>query len=192
MTTTYRALCDKSWFYGSELTSVVPAGSYGTSQNTAIDAMGSSEVHVYGSNIRSLSHDKSNAQFATVQATNEASVHIHGTGIDTISDSGQDITVLKAYYGGFIHANASAYVVTTSGNSTRVTTENGGVIHAPYQWQHIPDATTGSGFTTANGADTATVVTGTSDGHPHTVVYSSQCPPEARWYDQADRICRGQ
>ena len=69
---------------------------------------------------------------------------------------------------------------------------NGGTghIHAPYQWQHLPDPTTAPNFTSVTGADTTTVkVVSPVDGlqHPHPVVYDTNCA--SKWYDTADKAC---
>ena len=79
---------------------------------------------------------------------------------------------------------------------TRIS-NNGGHVHAPYLWQHVPDtddnpSTVDTNFASVNGADQTTMTVGPSDGHPHTAVYSSSCPFNARWYDQVDKVCRGQ
>jgi hypothetical protein len=62
-------------------------------------------------------------------------------------------------------------------------------------WGGVPDtdgdpATVDTNFFSTNGADQATVFSGTSDGFPHPAVYSDSCPGSARWYDTVDKVCR--
>jgi hypothetical protein len=125
-------------------------------------------------------------------ASGGGTVHIHGTGIDVISDAPNAITVLRADPTGTIHANSSAYNLSAVSGSTVTRIGGSGHIHAPYLWEHVPDAIEIPNFQSANGADQTTVTVGTSDGHPHTAVYSSTCPTTARWYDQVDKVCRSQ
>lgn len=179
---TYRAWCDTSWFIGSEL-----ADERGFA--AAISAR-DAEVHFYGSNIRSPFH--------AVEATNNADVHIHGTGIDVIGGPGDAVVALSAASGAHIHASGVGYVLETGagGTATRISND-GGHVHAPYLWEHVPNtdgdpATIDTNFTSINGADQTTVTVGTSDGHPHPAIYSSTCPTTARWYDTVDKICRAQ
>lgn len=184
----YQAGCDKSWFYGSEL-STDAMGPVIVSGQTA-------EVHVYGSNLRvDDSSGCCTGDVRVIEAGNGSSIHIHGTGIDAAGGSGRTVRVFSASNGGSIHASISAYNLQTGSGGSIVRIDNGGGtghVHAPYLWEHIPDPATAPNFTSANGADQTTVTVGTSDGHPHTAVYSSTCPANARWYDQVDKVCRSQ
>lgn len=178
--TAYFNACDKSWFFGSEITSKGTVGS-----STPIVAVGG-EVHVYGSNIRAIPADGATMTSVTaVTATNTASIHIHGTGIDVISTAPNNITALSASNGGSIHANESSYLMKTGsgGVATRVA-NSGGDIAAPYQWQ---TGSTPPTISSVTGYDTV-VYTNTSDGHPHMAVYDSSCP--SKWYDMTTASCQ--
>ena len=151
------------------------------------------EIHVYGSVLRALvdgdTRDNLSAAFAR-----GGKIHIHGTGIDVISNTGKNITALSVDTNGEIHANQSSFFL-SSGSGAKVTRINnmGGHIHAPYLWEHIPNPSTVPNFVSANGADMSVVTTGTSDGHPHTVIYSTTCAsisPAAAWWDAVDKVCR--
>jgi hypothetical protein len=177
--TAYYNACDESWFFGSEITAnaTVSGGSIRT-----LAAVGG-EVHVYGSVIRALSGAGITTTSTTaVLASSNSNTHIHGTGIDVISAAGNNVTALSASTGGNIHANSSAYNMTTgSGGTVARISNNGGHVHAPYLWEHVPDtdgnaSTINTNFSTANGADQTTVTAGTSDGQPHLAVYSATCP----------------
>jgi hypothetical protein len=188
----YDSNCGEHWFFGSELVangiqSGLPGGYPG--DVVAVRAYGTAEIHVYGSVLRALvSTTAAYGTPATGAAAVGGQVHIHGTGIDVISSVPRDIWALHAEAGGMIHANASAYnLSTTSGTVTRISNA-GGHIHAPYLWEHIPDPTTMPNFTSVTGADMTTVTTGTSDGHPHFVIYDSSCV--SKWYDTVDKVCR--
>jgi hypothetical protein len=202
----YNAACDESWFFGSEIS--LDSDCYNNGEfyvggiNTggyAVNASNQGEVHVYGSviRVRAACPTAASVTLRAVNATNGATIHVHGTGIDVISDDTNNIIALKASGGGTIHANASAFNLSTpSGTVTRIS-NNGGHVHAPYLWEHVPDtdgnpATVDTNFASANGADQTTSTVGTSDGHPHTAVYSSTCPANARWYDTTDKVCRSQ
>lgn len=189
----YQVKCDESWFYGSEITTKDSL----TNELTLFQVQGK-ELHVYGSVVRVLetgTYPVSGSRTLKAFAATGGSVHIHGTGIDIISTGTSPalITALDASNGATIHANASAFNLSTAagGSVTRINTNNGsGHIHAPYLWEHIPNAVTMPGFTSQDGADMTTVIA--SDGKPHMVVYSATCPANARWYDQVDKVCRSQ
>ena len=183
-TTAYFNACDVSWFFGSEITAI---GSNG--QVSPIVAVGG-EVHVYGSVIRAISNTGAvTSSFVAVQATGEsgtpAKIHIHGTGIDVISPAANNIVALAASNGGEIHANQSSYNLSTGagGTVTRIS-NSGGHIHAPYLWEQHPNP---PAITSVTGADTA-IITGTSDGHPHLVIYDSNCA--SKWFDSTLNTCR--
>lgn len=184
--TPYSAGCDESWFFGSEIV---------TNENgPAVWAYGNAQLHVYGSNLRvDDSVGGLTVPVVAAQANDNGVIHIHGTGIDAAGGSGRTVKALLAGGGGTIHANASSYFLSAGAGGTIVRVDNGndtGHIHAPYVWEHVPDPTVMPNFTSANGADMTTVTSGTSDGHPHTAVYSATCPSNARWYDQVDKVCR--
>ena len=186
----YQVKCDQSWFYGSEITS---KGNLTQAEVTTFLVNGA-ELHVYGSVIRALgtgTGTPSSLYPLTAVYANAGAVHIHGTGIDAITINGApaSVTALWAENGAMIHANETAYNLSsgTGGTVTRIL-NNGGHVHAPYLWEHIPDATTIPNYTSVTGADITTVTTGTSDGHPHTVIYDSSCA--SKWYDAVDKACR--
>ena len=187
----YNTHCDQSWFYGSE---IIAQSTGGTLSNgiTAINAVGG-EVHVYGSVIRSLNTGTAvttaNLHTAVYASGAGTMVHIHGTGIDLSSSTASAIVALNAENGAMIHANDTAYNMQsgTGGTVTRIL-NNGGHIHAPYLWEHIPDPTAIPNFTSVTGADMTNVTTSTSDGHPHFVIYDSTCA--SKWYDTVDKACR--
>lgn len=189
----YNASCDDSWFIGSEITLTTRKRgifSSGSASFVTINATNGTEVHIYGSVVRAIGPDPSTftGTLTAVQATSNAQVHLHGTGIDALSMEPRNIVVLSAATGGMIHANGSSYNLSTvSGTVTRVL-NNGGHIHAPYLWEHIPDPTAIPNFTSVTGADMTTVTTGTSDGQPHLVIYSASCT--SKWYDTVDKVCR--
>lgn len=180
--------CGITWLVGSEL---VFDGSTSTFSGPTVGVKSSGEgheVHLYGSTIRLTANSGSaSTGLIAFQAYANAEIHVHGTGIDLVSDKSIPITALEANTGGVIHAAESAYVMETgaTGTATRIQ-NNGGEVHAPHFWSTPP----GTNYTSANGADRSVVTTGTSDGFPHTVIYSSGCPSSARWYDAVDSTCR--
>ena len=186
----YQGNCGDSWFWGSEIIQPVAENA----NNTAIYIKGSgNRLHFYGSNIRleasPAAASSTTAQQTAIVVTDNAEVHMHGVGIDLVGKDGWTLTALDASSGGTIHADVSAYFVQPStGIKFRRIVNNGGHVHAPYVWQHTPTLT----FESITGADTTTITTGTSDGHPHTAVYSTTCPSGANWYDQVDKVCRSQ
>ncbi len=191
--TPYLAGCDKSWFYGSEIVT----GALGP----LLAAGGPAELHVYGSNLRVDDSDTSNGPIsgnvAVATASSNAAIHIHGTGIDASGGVGRTVKVLSADSGGSIHADVSAYNLSAGSGGTVIRIDNGGGtghVHAPYLWQHIPDPATIPNYTSTNGADQSTVTLGTSDGYPHSIVYSSKCVSTTTaatpWWDPVDKICR--
>lgn len=203
----YIAACDVTWFIGSEILSNADTQS---GYINSVLATGNGEVHIYGSVVRTLTgpnvvttpYSSSGGfinSFAPIAATSGGEVHIHASAIDAISEEPNQINVLSAESGGMIHANTASYNIRTGaqGSVNRIVTNTGGHIHAPYDWEHVPDidgnsATVDTNFASANGADQTVVRNGTSDGHPHTAVYSTSCPSTARWYDQVDKVCRSQ
>lgn len=184
LTKGYVIQCSESWFFGSEITAKVTASS---PQAFALSVSNSlSEAHVYGSVIRTVAAPGIVNALTGVLALN-AKLHIHGTGIDVIGNGASSITALYASgSGGEIHANVSAYNLSTGtgGSITRIF-NNGSHVHAPYLWEEHSNP---PNITSVNGADMAMVTGGTSDGHPHLVVYDSSCA--SKWYDTTDKICR--
>ena len=185
---TYRATCDESWFFGSELTAIVPSGASGN--GGVLTATEQGIIHAYGSVLRLLVDGPGNIPAIRVGAIGEPSasvtggeVHLHGTGIDVISETGRNVVAMNASAHGMIHANASAYNLRTTGSVTRIV-NTGGHVSAPYQWDSAAEAPE---ITSVTGSDIA-VVTNTPDGQPHLVVYSSQCG--SGWYDIVEAACR--
>lgn len=198
---TYEAQCSKSWFFGSQIEALPQAGGDVRAFviHTANDPSSTQrpEVHVYGGNISvtlpagaSFNAPAPNGiGTAAVESGYNAMIHIHGTGIDVIGNTiPNSIAALSANGGGAIHADVSAYNLSTGtgGTVARILTDTNPAthVHAPYQWQHIPSFPLAS----INGADITTVTTGTSDGQPHMVIYSSSCT--SKWYDTTDKVCR--
>jgi len=156
-------------------------------EGAAVYAAGAGIIHVYGSSLRTFIDGSGSAAAALAKTGGE--IHIHGTGIDLISQTGQDVIALKASNGGVIHADVTAYNPRTTGTVTRIA-NNGGHIHAPYIWQHIP--TTITDLVSVDGVDQTVVMV---NGYPHTAIYSAQCKIDtnnlAAWYDTVDKVCRG-
>lgn len=194
-------VCGKNWFWGTEIVIDAPSATY-TGPAVGIKSAGNGhEVHLYGSNVRVISGAGSAiSSLKALDASSNAQIHVHGTGIDVIAAKPLPIVALSAASGGEIHANESAYVLKTaagSGGSVTRISNNGGHVHAPYLWEHVPNTdgdanTIDSNFYSVNGADQTTVTVGTSDGHPHTAIYSASCTDAARWYDTVDKVCRSQ
>ena len=187
---TYDASCDESFFSGSQITISVPS-TYGQglalSYGGAVVASGRGIIHLYGSQLRAFIDGGASSQSNLVPAANAYNggmIHIHGTGIDVSSTSGRNITALLANTGGMIHANSSAYVMKSTGTMTRINDNNkSGIIMAPYLWQE--DASPPN-IISVNGSDQV-VITATSDGHPHPLIYDNTCP--RKWYDTNSRTC---
>jgi hypothetical protein len=187
----YDASCDESWFFGTEIQAdLCDLNGYGPNGNFLIRASGQGEVHVYGSVVRvgATCPMGVGTPIVAITASNGRNVHVHGTGIDVISTVPNNIVVLLANSGGTIHANASAYnLSTTSGTVTRIS-NSGGHIHAPYHWEHIPDPATIPNFTSVSGADMTTEVVGADI---NMLVYNNQCTGAGGpWYNVALRSCR--
>jgi len=189
--------CGVTWFYGSEL---IFDGSNTSWPGTAVGIRSSGdghETHLYGSNIRLFASASSALSgLHAFRANTGAQIHVHGTGIDLISEKDIPITVMEANDGGHVHTAESAYVLRTGANGsvTRIV-NNGGMVHAPHLWGHVPNtdgnpATVDTNYTSVNGADRAFVTNGTSSSHPHPAIYSASCPSNARWYDTIDKTCR--
>jgi hypothetical protein len=196
----YVAECDETWFYGSEIVSETASGQNLSGGGAVVAAGGQGIIHVYGSNLRAFMFGTVNNVRPTIASVSgDGEIHIHGTGLDLISTSAANFDVLLAAGHGKIHANVSAFNfnVPSGATVTRIAKVDGGHVHAPYLWGHIPDtddnpSTIDTNFVSVNGVDQTTVTTGTSDGHPHPAIYSTGCPNTARWYDTVDKVCRGQ
>ena len=200
---TYETHCSESWFFGSQ---IIANGNGFSGQLTAFKALDisspscTSEIHVYGGNVRTLAVAGASYLNNTVHAVRTVNfeVHLHGTGIDVISPAGTNVVSLGASSNAMIHASGVGYVLQTgTGGTAKRIENNGGHVHASYTWEHVPNtdgdpATIDTNFSTLNGMDQTTGTTGTSDGHPHPLVYSSACPSNARWYDTVDKVCRSQ
>lgn len=181
----YKSSCDESWFFGSEITSIVTGNSLDSLH--ALQANGNGEIHVYGSVIRALNNGTgvaSGTNYAAVFATNGAEIHIHGTGIDVLSNSASPIVALHAASGGNIHANGAAYNLKSSGTVTRISkdTHANTHVHAPYLWE---EHSTPPNIVSANGADMAVATDGVQ---PHLLIYSSNCT--SKWFDTSTNVCR--
>jgi len=190
---TYRASCDESWFFGSEITISVPSGQNATG-GAAILAFDNGVIHVYGSALRALIDGSTTSDVMAVArlgqtntpGTTGGEIHIHGTGIDAISQTGKNVVALYATGNGMIHANTTAYNMSTSGTKMRIQKAQNftGHVHAPYLWEEHPEV---PNITSVNGADMA-VVTNTLNGQPHLVLYSDTC--QSKWFDTATQACR--
>ena len=194
----YLASCSENWFFGSEI--AVEGPGLGGVKGLLVFGQPSfgisPEAHLYGSTIRVK--PSPGTSFSPPTAGNECSgvvavcvglngnVHIHGTGIDVIGNElPNDVAALVVGDGGEIHANQSAFNMSTAAGGKVIRILNGGGhVHAPYLWEHIPVAPLGS----VTGADMTVVTTGTSDGQPHLVIYSTNCA--SKWYDAVDKACR--
>ncbi len=186
--------CSENWFFGSEITAIATGGN----QAFAF-GLKSNETHVYGSVIRAIANPGVILPSAALSGAGIVSglvaisvegggkFHVHGSGIDVQSTEANNIAVLGAAADTMIHANESAYNLSTGtgGTITRILNPNGlGHVHAPYLWEHIPK----SPLISVTGADMTTVTTNTSDGQPHLAIYSTNCP--SGWYDAVDKTCR--
>lgn len=185
----YSEKCDESWFFGSEITTIVPVGAY-PAGGAAVAAQNQGIIHVYGSVLRVIIDGPTSATGVAAAisggATSGAEVHIHGTGIDVISNTGANIVALSASNGGTIHADATAYNMNTTGTITRIKKDANPAthVHAPYHWQHIPS----SPLISVTGADMTTETVGADI---NMLVYNSQCTGSGGpWYNVALRTCR--
>ncbi len=184
-----------SWFFGSEIVANDASGN--AAEVEALGVLAGGEAHVYGGNLRAVvsggNGGSTLSEIAGIKAVNalKASsslpggmVHIHGTGIDVISSPGNQIAALMAGSGAMIHANGDSYNLSTgTGGTIYRILNNGGDVRAPYQWEEGP---TPPQIQSANGSDT-TVLTNTTDGQPHLLLYSTNCA--SGWYDTALHLC---
>lgn len=174
----YTALCDESWFYGSEISTDADGGP----GQSLLRADGIGEIHVYGGSLRALGFvNKTN--IATAQ--NGGSIHIHGTGIDMLTSADATAEVFNATAGGMIDANASAYNLKTGVNGSIVRVNNNvgtGHVHAPHLWEEHPMP---PNIVSVTGADMAVT---TDNGETHLVIYNSNCA--SKWFDVNTNACR--
>jgi hypothetical protein len=185
----YFERCDESWFFGSEITTTVQAGAHPASGGV-VNAAGQGIIHVYGSVLRAFIDGPTTGLGVAAARSGEletgGEIHIHGTGIDVTSSIGANIIALYASNGGTIHADASAYNMSTGGTITRIMKDANPAthVHAPYHWQHIPN----SPLVSVTGADMTTETIGTDI---NMLVYNSQCTGGGGpWYNVALRTCR--
>lgn len=184
---TYSVKRDKTWFFGSEITGkAVGSSSYSMNVLTAADG---GEIHVYGSNLAAVKNSGtgvSSFDHGVAYATGNGQIHIHGTGIDVISNTASDIYALWVDSGGSIHANGTAYNMSTgAGGSISRIVNNGGTVRAPYVWE--PQATPPN-IVSVTGADTAV---DTSGPDPIMIIYNSACTGAGGpWYDPVSKACR--
>ena len=206
----YLASCSENWFWGTEL--AVTAGSADPRVVIALyqPSFGiSPEFHFYGSNLKLVLPDgavttepselngECSGAVAVCSSGPGASVHIHGTGIDIVGNASPNkVVALAADNGGEIHANSSAYNLSTGSGGTiqrvlKGVVGGGGHIHAPYLWETHPEApfvsSPGVTFKSVTGYDMA-MVTSTVDGRPHMLVYDSTCT--SGWWDTVTQSCR--
>ncbi|MBI3547098.1 MAG: hypothetical protein HY081_11010 [Gammaproteobacteria bacterium] len=185
----YLERCDESWFFGSEIATTVQADAF-PATGGVVNATGQGIIHVYGSVLRALIDGPTVAPGVVAAMVGGletgGEIHIHGTGIDITSNIGANVVALSASNGGIIHADVSAYNLNTSGTITRIVKDANPAthVHAPYQWQHIPN----SPLASVTGADTTTETVGTDI---NMLVYNSQCTGSGGpWYNIALRSCR--
>lgn len=185
----YSVKRDKTWFFGSEITGkFIPTSSSTYDMNVLTAALGG-EIHVYGSNLAAVENTGafvSNFEHGVAYATSNGKIHIHGTGIDVISNSASNIYALWVDSGGSIHANDTAYNMSTgTGGSISRIVNNGGTVKAPYVWE--PQATPPN-IVSVTGADTAV---DTSGPDPIMIIYNSACTGAGGpWYDPVAKACR--
>jgi hypothetical protein len=181
--------CGDDWFWGSEISAEPAIGGTG---GAGIHSQGTgNRTHLYGSNVRvelPAGATASSGTLTGMDVSDGAELHSHGVGIDVIAKSGWTVTALNASNNGEIHAFESSYFfgLSTSGIAIQRIVNNGGHVHAPFLWgAHL----TPPAIQSVDGADTAIVTSGTSDNHPHMVVYDSSCTT-SKWYDMTDKACR--
>lgn len=207
----YTASCAESWFFGSELVSMVNDNE---ASAFALEAHGA-EIHLYGSNARLLlSSDTVAASFGSaggghylIGATRGSAVHIHGTGLDVVHAGNGTADMLYADSTSHFHANESGFNIHVTGEGVVRRIAGTGTIEAPYVWKQgtqPPLSTTANGVNTlisVSGADTYIEtdcpVTGNCSlggSVPHQMVYRAECTGtginQGPWFDLATRSCR--
>ncbi len=177
--------CGDNWFWGSEILFTPSPGQSGAA---IVSGGAGNRMHLYGSNVRAEAHANAGAtgSLGAINVSDSGELHAHGVGIDVIGKAGWTLTALSAATGGEIHANESSYFIRPSSGATIHRIANsGGHVHAPYQWEPHP---TPPAIQSETGADTTVVTGGTSDSHPHMLVYDNSCA--SKWYDMVDKACR--
>jgi len=182
----------ESWFYGSEFNVTGP----GTSNASpgpiiALEMINGATAIVIGSVVRvqlkaGATLPAGGEGMTAIKVSGNGRVHLHGSVVGVVGNElGNDVSALVAESGGTIHANGTGYNMSNGpgGNIYRII-NNGGEVRAPYSWESQPEV---PNVTSVTGSDTA-VVTNTTDGQPHIVVYSSNCP--SKWYDTTVSACR--
>ena len=189
----FASICGDNWFWGSEIISSQNSNPLAPAISAISVSGAGNRLHLYGSNVRAeaLAGDTAPRTMKAMNAMNYAEIHSHGVGIDLIGNTGWTLVGLDASSNGEIHANSSSYFVSPkTGVTFRRIANAGGHVHAPYLWEHIPTQR----YSSVDGADMTTVPgTSTSDGQPHTVIYSATCASTdgtKPWWDSVDRICR--
>jgi len=195
----YVSRCGDSWLFSSEIHAHVTGPS---SRNMPISVESDSEVHVYGSVLRTTvdAGMQPNMILTSGKAVgNNAKIHIHGTGIAVISPQAANIKVLIAEDGGLIHANGSAYNLSTGAGGTiaRIIETTNGNIKAPYLWEPqsgLLDITslTGADTYVETDCDSSGDCSGNSSAskHPHPMVYDDSCAKSGPWFDTVTGECR--
>lgn len=175
--------CGDDWFWGSEIQMITS-----NPNMILIRSFGAgNRMHMYGSNIRAelAVNAGTSGTLTAIKVFDGAEVHSHGNGIDVVVKSGWNAIALNAESGGVIHADSSAYFFgasTTGINVTRIL-NNGGHVHAPYQWAAHSNTPV---ITSVDGADT-TVVTN-AGSTPRFMVYSTACA--SNWFDVGANTCK--
>jgi hypothetical protein len=189
--TAYQDDCGEHWFIGTEITAGSNTGITGF--RVGLLANGG-KYNVYGSNINatgsaSCGNNCTNGgiRVVAVSASQGSSVHIHGTGLDAIGNGPYDVAGIWADGNSEIHANGSAYNLAAATGYTRYRIKDDGTLHfhAPYLWEQ--HAAPPAGVTSVTGADVA-IVTNTTDGQPHLLIYSSNCT--SKWFDTMSGACQ--
>lgn len=180
--------CGDDWFWGSEI-AVIPSSS-STVAGAIISQGTGNRMHLYGSNVRvelPANATATSGGLVAIDVSDGAELHSHGVGIDVVAKPGWMVTALKASNNGEIHAFESSYFfgLSTTGITIARIVSDGGHVHAPFLWAQHP---TPPAIQSVDGADTAVVTSGTSDNHPHMVVYDGSCA--SKWYDLTDKACR--
>lgn len=176
-----------NWFFGSEIVAEAANGAF---EVMALGVRNGGKVHVYGGAIRvsvpnsgsTLGNGSGIKAVYTYGAGTE--IHIHGTGIDVISGQGNNVAALIAENGAMIHANETAYNLSTGTGGTIYRIINtAGHVHAPYFWEEHAGP---PNIVSVTGADRA-VITQTDNGHPGMVIYDTSCA--SKWYNIGTQTC---
>lgn len=177
--------CGDNWLWGSEIVFTPTPGGTGTAVSSEGPA---SRMHLYGSNIRAEADSTATSGGITAfHVRDGAEIHSHGVGIDVVANPGMTATALNVANGGEMHAFESSYFMPVQADVTvrRIVNDGGtGHIHAPFHWAQHAEAPV---VTSVTGADT-TIVTNTTDGHPHMLIYDTACA--SSWFDIMTKGCR--